>query len=251
MKKEQILQENAYIFPYHYLMNICNNEIEIGKTMMWGFEYLSYLSFVKKNVLKYYKKGKLILDVGCGDGKLINLLNREILSESISGVDYSEKSLKFAKIFNPGITFYYGDINNSTLFNNIKYDIIILMEVLEHIPLNEISGFIQSISTHLKKNGIVIITVPSDKLQLNKKHFQHFNKVKLSNYLSDYFDIIEFEFLNSNSKLSQIHNKFFFNKYFVLNHKKLLRKLWELYIRFFFYCNEKNAGRLFAVAVKK
>ncbi len=80
-------------------------------------------------------KGKngLLLDLGCGGGKLTSELNKYLTKMSIISIDYSHKLINFAREHHPGIKFEVMDakkllfadklINNVTavmLFNNIE-----------------------------------------------------------------------------------------------------------------------------------
>jgi len=57
--KQQKIQEDQYVFPYHYI---------IEKNSYSGFFYYSYLD--KCIELIYNFENKKILDAGCGDGFL-------------------------------------------------------------------------------------------------------------------------------------------------------------------------------------
>ena len=48
-----------------------------------------------------------------------------------------------------------------TFSNKKKYDLIVLLDVLEHISKDELSEFVEKIDKLLKNDGIVIISVPA------------------------------------------------------------------------------------------
>ena len=60
-----------------------------------------------------------------------------------------------------------------------------MIEVLEHIPDEEVPKFMKIICEKLKSNGVLILTVPSDVRQVNKKHFRHYDKDLVINTLED------------------------------------------------------------------
>lgn len=75
-----------------------------------------------------------ILDVGCGEGFVMNSLDKE----NIVGIDISEKALTIASIKNPECSFCTGDIYNLP-FDNNGFDLVIALEVLEHLDKFEIA----------------------------------------------------------------------------------------------------------------
>ena len=64
------LQDNEYIFPYHYLTSLDNGVPNIYKRLSWGYEYITYLDFIRKYIEKKLKPDTM-LDIGCGDGELL------------------------------------------------------------------------------------------------------------------------------------------------------------------------------------
>ncbi len=69
-----------------------------------------------------------IIDIGCGEGFIINCLNRK----DITGVDVSKKALNIAKQKNPGCNFCTGSIYDLS-FKKSSFDLVIATEVLEHL----------------------------------------------------------------------------------------------------------------------
>ena len=130
-------------------------------------------------------KGRKILDAGCGDGRLCYELKKE--KADIVGIDFSERAISFAKAFNPDVKFMIGDIRKLKLA--YKFDSIILMETLEHIPPKDIPSLLDGLYRILGSNGKLIITVPSINLPLSDKHYQHFTEESLRKTLEPYFGI--------------------------------------------------------------
>ena len=112
-------QDNQYEFPYHYLASMNEETPQIKKTLGWGFEYLSYMNEVLFEIgnLKYNN----ILDVGCGDGYLLNHLETD--SKKL-GIDLSQNAIIFANAFAKDAKFEIRDL----LTLEEKYDLISLIE---------------------------------------------------------------------------------------------------------------------------
>lgn len=177
--KEQYIQEMQYNFPYHYL----GLYSEVYRELI----HRHYLSILKTNVslLKPFT-GQRLLDVGCGDGRFCYELRRE--NVEIYGIDYSNRAIAFAKAFNPSGQFLVGNVTELNYDN--FFDIIALIEVLEHIPLDEINICIASLKKQLKPGGRLLLSVPSVNLPLQKKHYQHFTPEMLLRHFKDGFNLI-------------------------------------------------------------
>jgi 2-polyprenyl-3-methyl-5-hydroxy-6-metoxy-1,4-benzoquinol methylase len=112
--------------------------------------------------------GANILEVGCGVGivtkSLLKLFPNKILS-----LDLSEKNIFIAKKYvnSKKVEFRSCDIlaNTNCLPKDEKYDIILLADVLEHIPLKRQKELISSLQNVLNADGNLILTFPSPEYQ--------------------------------------------------------------------------------------
>lgn len=102
------------------------------------------------------KKGSKILDLGCGGGRLYEILEKHNIS--YTGVDISDKLISIAKKKYPKVKFIVADI---TEFNSKeKYDYIFSIAVLHHVPSKILRDkSIQNIKNSLKNNGTAIVSV--------------------------------------------------------------------------------------------
>jgi 2-polyprenyl-3-methyl-5-hydroxy-6-metoxy-1,4-benzoquinol methylase len=180
MEKAQKIQEDRYLLPYHYL----DLESEEHKYLLY-IEYLSRLRYVKKLLAPY--KGQKVLDVGCGDGRFCFELGD--VDVELFGADYSERAIAFARLLNTKATFFSDNISKLVKLYKASFDQIVCIETLEHIPPSEISGFISCLSSLIRENGTLILTVPSDLMPIESKHYQHFNPESLTAQLSSHLDI--------------------------------------------------------------
>jgi len=121
------------------------------------------LEYIKESIIKKFKtRGKntslkniKILDIGCGGGLLCEPLAK--LGAEVVGIDASEKNIKIAKIHakrnNLKIKYYCSSPEN--FVSNKKFDIILNMEIVEHVK--DVNLFLKESSRFLKKNGIMFI----------------------------------------------------------------------------------------------
>lgn len=236
---EQELQEKEYFLPYHYLWNT-------GTYL--GNQYFSCLNKIKQLLRKHNCKN--ILDVGCGDGRFCFELHDNTIK--YIGVDISKRAIQFAKIFNKNSEFYRGDIKNMKFKK--KFDGIVLMEVLEHIPLNKVHSFLEKLHKLVEYNKYLFITVPSKIVPKEKKHFQHFDKESLEKTLLPYFTIVKLEYQDKHSAILTIFYKFMFALLAPSDYFSLLKKLrsftFSFYQKFLTNANKRNGRRLIAVCIK-
>jgi len=110
-----------------------------------------------EKISKYIKKEDRVLEIGCGSGNLLKLLN----SKNIYGLDISPKMIEFCKKTIPHGTFISGDAENLPYENN-SFDKVIISEVLYYLP--DIEKALKEANRVLKKEGLLLIT------SLNKKY---------------------------------------------------------------------------------
>lgn len=162
------IQDSRYEFPYHYTPHFDSNGVGIRtRSLSWGWEYLTYLKHIQELIISLQPTS--VLDVGCGDGRLIGLLKESV--EHVVGVDLSERAIQYARAFHPEVDFRV--INANQL--DEEFDVVVAMEVLEHIPTEQVTNFLQSLEARAKNEGDVIISVPTTVIALTPKHFRHYD----------------------------------------------------------------------------
>jgi len=94
-----------------------------------------------------------ILDIGCGGGLISEPMAR--LGEKVKGIDASKKNIKVAKTHAKKKKLKINYLNRSPekLKNYEKFDIILNLEVVEHVE--NIGLYIKSCQKLLKKNGLM------------------------------------------------------------------------------------------------
>jgi trans-aconitate 2-methyltransferase len=106
-----------------------------------------------------------VLEIGCGVGTLTKLIAKSCTKGLIKATDISDESIKYAKTFLKNYkNVDYQVTNMSDFISDIKFDIIVLADVLEHIPKSYHSTLFSTISNHMHKNSALIIHIPHFKL---------------------------------------------------------------------------------------
>ena len=98
-------------------------------------------------------KNLRILDIGCGGGLMSEPITR--LGGKVTGIDASEKNIKVAKLHaeKNNLTINYLNKSPENLDDNEKYDVILNLEIVEHVE--DLQLYLKSCSRLLKKNGIM------------------------------------------------------------------------------------------------
>jgi len=111
-------------------------------------------------IKKYMPVTGKLLDLGCGNGRLIEMLGQKTLNDlQYTGVDFSENMLSEARKLHPNNNFILGDALNIPLKDN-SFDVITSIAVLHHVPSKEFrKKFFEECARVLKKDGVLIITV--------------------------------------------------------------------------------------------
>jgi SAM-dependent methyltransferase len=248
LERQQMIQENAYEYPYHYIPTWNGNIFSQTQTLAWGYEYVSYLHFLLEKVSQM--SFEAVLDVGCGDGRFLFELAQRFPNKKLVGVDYSKRAIDYARIMAPHVEWLCDDIQNENLFP-IKFDIITLVETLEHIPPSEIKGFLKGTHHYLGEKGTLIVTVPSKNIKVSKKHYQHFDLNSIVDTLSPLFTVIDVCYLNHKSPpFLPLVTRFLSNRFFILNSKQLLKLIYDFYFHHFLIADIASCRRI-AVVCKK
>ena len=121
------------------------------------------ISYIKENIIKTFKldrkksplKNIKILDIGCGGGLLSEPMCR--LGAEVTAIDASKKNIRVAKLHSKknNLKINYICTSPEKLKINNKFDIILNMEIVEHVE--DVNFFLKSCSKLLKKDGIMFV----------------------------------------------------------------------------------------------
>jgi len=120
------------------------------------------IEYIIENIKKHFKisqnepsflEGLNILDIGCGGGLISEPMAR--LGANVTGIDASKKNINIAQIHSKrsGLKINYITASPENLSNKEKFDIILNLEIVEHV--DNVNLYIKSCSQLLKKNGLM------------------------------------------------------------------------------------------------
>jgi SAM-dependent methyltransferase len=134
---------------------------EILNTRFTKKAYKNFKAFIDKD-------DKLILEAGCGTGRLCCLLARDLPDSIITGIDITQESLDIANKIKQhlkaeNVEFKKGDIFNLD-YPDDHFDVVFNNGVIEHFPLDKPNSYndaLREMIRVLKPGGKIIVDVPN------------------------------------------------------------------------------------------
>ena len=129
------------------------------------------IKYIKENLINDFNlinkkkplNGLNILDIGCGGGLLSEPMAR--LGAKVTGIDPVKKNIEIAKyhLKRSKLNIKYYNFSPEKFKSNIKYDVILNMEIVEHV--NNVDFFIKQSAKFLNKSGIMFIATLNQTLK--------------------------------------------------------------------------------------
>lgn len=114
------------------------------------------IKYILETLNKKNLNNTTVLDIGCGGGLVSEGLSK--IGATVTGIDFIKENIKVARMHakknNLKINYFVKDFEKEKITS--KYDVIIILEVLEHLKNWE--EFIKKIKLSLNKNGTLIIS---------------------------------------------------------------------------------------------
>lgn len=238
------LQDAQYEFPYHYLPSLDKDDVlRLHRHLTWGLDYITYMTFVGDLIRECEPQS--LLDVGCGDGRLIHMV--KVLVPHVCGVDLSERAIRFARAFNPGVDFVCADV----ITISEQYACLTLVEVLEHIADADIADFLEHLRRLIQPDGWLLLSVPTVNVPLNNKHHRHYDLDLLKTTIAPHFEVERHWWLYRRGMLERLLRSLLCNRLYVLNSTPLLTAIWRLHKRWTYYGDAAKASHLVCLAKPK
>lgn len=103
-----------------------------------------------------------VLELGCGVGTVTELVSKELPRGSILGVDLSPRSIATAKqrlASHENVSFLAADVVEVGVDG--QFDVVLLPDVIEHIPLEQHDALFARVASWVKPNGFVLLHYPN------------------------------------------------------------------------------------------
>ena len=186
---------------------------------------MSYMTFISSLVER--SRAVKILDVGCGDGRMLDFIRQRSMADySYTGIDLCEEAIALARVLNGGGKFLSKDIKEI----DETFDIVLLIEVLEHIPDSDVSSFLRGVKNTLNEKGSLILSVPTSNVPVHPKHYRHYGEKELVEVLEkEGFVVDRLHYVSPRSKWLSAIRVVMANDLYVLSPSRLTKVLWALY----------------------
>ena len=113
--------------------------------------------FRLEKVLSFIGNNKKVLDIGCGDGFVMEKIKKQ--RNAVSGIEISIPSIRSAR--KRGFVVYDISLNDIHWSKKIKqkFDVVWVGEVIEHIF--DTDSFLENVRRVLKKDGKMVLSTPN------------------------------------------------------------------------------------------
>lgn len=170
MKNETPLASKKQVEDFY------NNFKEHQKKLGINIRHRTILKNVKKAGLS---KDMNVLEIGCGIGTVSHLILRNLSEGRFVGVDISSESIAQAKQLNARFRNAEFLVSDMSDFKHVlKFDMVVLPDVLEHIPVEQHAHLFSVLKAHTHAGSVILINIPEPNC-LNWARQQHPEKLQI------------------------------------------------------------------------
>lgn len=146
-----------------------------------------------------------VLEVGCGEGRGIDLIIDK--SQSYTAIDKIEPVIDQLRKKYPSGKFISGNIPPLAQFADNSFDRIFSFQVIEHIEDDHL--FLKEINRILKPGGTALITTPNRPRSLSRNpwHIREYTADELTDLAKKYFSKVEIKGITGNEKVQQYYDR--------------------------------------------
>jgi len=140
-----------------------------------------------------------VLEVGCGEGRGIDLLSNK--AHTFTAVDKIKPVIDNLQKKHPAARLLSMNIPPLTGLADHAYDLVVSFQVIEHIQDDAL--FLQEIQRVLKPGGTALLTTPNRRLSLTRNpwHIREYLPEELEQLAKKFFDQVNMKGITGNSKV--------------------------------------------------
>lgn len=237
------LTRDKYKLPVHWIQDPFSRE---------GLVYFGYIQVILDQLPPPPAN---VLDAGCGDGRIAGEMVRQ--GYTVVGVDILDISINYAKSMVSEGSFFVADLRDDLVsgcgLKAKKFDIVVMVEVYEHLPPEDCPRVLANLCKVLRSGGTLIISVPSKLFPPSQLHYRHFDREEFEREITTAgFQIEKIMYQLrmgsvTNLLLSDTVERLFNNRWLQPIFLKRLRR--HFYVKYINVANdESRCGRFIAVA---
>jgi SAM-dependent methyltransferase len=157
---ENLSQKNAPLDEYgqHYFESYNYADRPLGRFSMYWFARRYYAALVKR-----YARGGKLLEMGCGLGHLLGLLQDDFDCVGIDIAEYSIEQLKQNAPRAEGIVMSADDLSR---FGDSEFSAVVALHLVEHLP--DPASTIRQVYRILKPGGLFLFATPNPGYRLRR-----------------------------------------------------------------------------------
>jgi 2-polyprenyl-3-methyl-5-hydroxy-6-metoxy-1,4-benzoquinol methylase len=146
-----------------------------------------------------------VLEVGCGEGRGIDLVINHAVS--YTAIDKIEPVIAGLKLKYPQAKFYCDNIPPMNVLGDNSFDRVLSFQVIEHIKDDRL--FLQEIFRILKPGGQALLTTPNrpKSLSRNPWHIREYSASELTLLASTIFPHVEMKGITGNEKVMEYYER--------------------------------------------
>ncbi|GAA4097844.1 class I SAM-dependent methyltransferase [Mucilaginibacter panaciglaebae] len=151
--EEKVDRENVVSYYDEHVKYKLNDYVIVNPRIEFGWETIT--RFAPKQPVR-------ILEVGCGMGSICNRMHKRWPNAHVTGIDISTMSIQIAqKLFADDKLDFRETILTPETFKDDQFDLIVFMDVYEHIAVEDRPVVHGALAKILKNKGKIILTVPT------------------------------------------------------------------------------------------
>lgn len=161
--------------PYHW-------DFYYNQTQQY---YVEIVNCVKSKVPRQSQ----VLDLGCGDGLIANVLAEELGCQVI-GIDNNSTAIRLASEKNKNNNQFYCCNCESITYRN-KFEVVLLVDIIEHVQNPQ--ELIAVAAAALKDGGILVVSTPEyfPGKNIDPYHVREYSENELTTLFSPYAELID------------------------------------------------------------
>jgi len=144
-----------------------------------------------QTIKRYVQQPKNILEIGCGIGIMSHRCHQYWPDAEIIGIDISERSVSIANaLFKTDHCSFYTSLPTHLDGQN-RFDVIMLIDVLEHVEIEQRPELLNLIKNNLSEQGMLLLAFPTpNMLNINRTHFpERLQPVEVDIHIADLLEI--------------------------------------------------------------
>jgi len=144
-----------------HVQRVAGSATLVRRTSITSLKFLTGTElFAMEQIRKHCPASGFVLDIGCGEPDLLNLMANSMFFPQTVGVDINEKSLRMYGKVKHWMGVLADAAQPLDFLKPAQFNVAILMEVLEHLSPSDGVAVLENARTALQLGGVLVLTLP-------------------------------------------------------------------------------------------